>query len=524
MNKKKPWFPLAFIIVSLFTSLLTVGQPAQVSANGITFNPNDVQTRWQQYKNNYISTHKAGPWPRQRVYGGITDTTTVSEGQAYGMLFAATFDEQPLFDGLWLFAADHLDNDGFMNYYIGGYQSVIGAGGATDADLDMAMALLMACAKVNRGDWNASTYGLDYCALAQTLIDAIFAYEVDLPNKDPSQPEFMRDNLGYELVPGNLFTPRVDYPQDGITNLSYFSPAYMRLFQEFTGNPNWQKVIDRNYQIAEAVQAQPGNCGGLVHNWSNYAGEPEELAGYVGIEDAWGYDAARYAWRVAMDVAWHTDAKAIEQMNLLGGFWSSVGINNVKGEYWMSGYPQEPDGFPVPLFVSNAAVSIWAAPNPTVTGCGAATPNLKTTPQQAYDAVINANYPENYFNDSWVLLVLLLMQGQFEQPDVRYFGQPLLLTAVTPGNSTGDVDPNANLHLTFSEDVTAVSGHIIISEVGGGEVERIDVASGQVLVQGTNVIVNPNTLLGFGTDYEITIEAETFQNVAGTFYEGLGAN
>lgn len=59
---------------------------------------------------------------------GVDSTTTVSEGQAYGMLFASLFDEQQTFDGLWLFTRDHLDKYGLMHWHIGDPRQVLGTG------------------------------------------------------------------------------------------------------------------------------------------------------------------------------------------------------------------------------------------------------------------------------------------------------------------------------------------------------------------------------------------------------------
>ncbi len=498
---------------------LQMGQPA--SANTINFNSADVDTRWAQYKSNYISGVEAGPAPRQRVYGGVTETTTVSEGQAYGMLFAVNFDEQTLFDGLWLFAADHLDETGLMHWYIGERFEIIGFGGAaTDADLDMTMAMIKACAKVRSGEWNPSNYSLDYCAIALELIDIIWRTEIDDPGFGP--PSGLDFNVGYELLPGNRWYLKDDYT-DGLINLSYFSPAYFRIFAEFSNNPKWYTVIDRNYDIAMAVQDQPGNCSYLVHNWSKWDGRPQEVEFYVNEEEYWGYDATRYAWRIANDAVWFNDSTSINQMNLIGGFFSSVGINYVGEEYRLDGTVVN-DEFQVPLFVSTAATAIWAAPNPIATGCGDAQWWLQTNPQQAYDATVGANYPENYFNDSWVLLSLMLMQGRFEKPDLALLNTPPTLAAVAPANSAAGINPNTDLQLTFSEVVFPGTGHIIISEAGGAEVERIDVTSDRISINDAVVTVDPATLLDFGSTFAVTIEAGTFVDRVGGAYAGLGVD
>jgi endo-1,4-beta-D-glucanase Y len=377
----------------------------------VNHNPAYIQLAWDAWKTRQITSSRAGPSPRQRVLGGVTNSTTVSEGQAYGMLFAVLFNEQALFDGLWLFAADHLTDQGLMHWHIGDYQEILGAGAATDGDVDMALALVYACSRERAGTWPVSRNGLDYCALAHDLINAIWNYEVDHPGPGPQAG--LDDNPGYELLPGDEWNLRNSYP-DGVVNLSYFSPGYFRVFAEFTDNPGWHRVIERNYEIAELVQSQPGNCSGLVPNWNTYDGRVQEVRRYRNISDHWGWDAARFAWRVAVDATWYGAPQAHEHLNRIGGFFSSIGFDNLHGEYRLDGSPAE--NGPMPFFRANAAAAIWAAPNPIPTDCGQASGRLQTDAQSAYQSVV-AHQRGDYYNDAWRLLAMLLMTGGFPRPD-----------------------------------------------------------------------------------------------------------
>jgi endo-1,4-beta-D-glucanase Y len=364
----------------------------------IAYDNTILQREYAHWKQTYITDTNAGPAPRLRVVGGTQDDTTVSEGQAYGMLLAIAFDDPPTFDRLWLFNTDHLNTTGLMHWHIGGHQQIEGAGAATDADLDMAAALLMAAAKVRGGGWPASLHGLDYGQLAVDMMTAIWRTEIDQP--------------GYETLPGDSWEPRINWP-DGITNLSYFSPAYYRLFADVTANADWLKAVNRGYEIAVKAQRRRRNCSGLVPNWNKYDGRPETVAWQGKNSAFWGWDAARYAWRIAMDYDWHQSAAAASQLNMIGGFFSSVGIRHVKAEYTMAGKPV--NRWTAPYFIATAAVAIWAAPDPTPSSCGQAAGTLQTTPQQAYDAVARSRR-DNYYNDSWRLLSMALMAGKLPRP------------------------------------------------------------------------------------------------------------
>lgn len=413
-TRTKRWLTVgslvALMVIALASSVVSADSTATRADMVVNHNPADVQAAWNNWRNQYVTSQSAGPAPRLRVMGGVSNTSTVSEGQAYGLLLASLFDEQTMFDGLWLFAADHLNQNGLMHWHIGPYGQIYGSGAATDADVDMGIAFITACEKVRDGQWPASSHGLNYCQIATTLINAMWMTEVDHPGTGPSAG--LNNNPGYELLPGDSWVTSRDYP-NGIVNLSYFSPGYFRVFAEFTGNAGWYDVIDRNYAIADLSQNLDGNCSKLVPNWSQYNGQVQVVPWHGATSAYFGWDGARFAWRVAIDRYWFDDPKARETMNEVGGFFASVGINNVRSEYRLNGTSVQ--WFAAPYFVSMAGAAIWAAPNPMTITCGDASGRIQSNPQQAYNAVLSTA-TENYYNDSWRLLTLVLMTGNFPNP------------------------------------------------------------------------------------------------------------
>jgi endo-1,4-beta-D-glucanase Y len=419
------YYRVAFVLASIVVLLLirTLSDRSQIAGagysfpynnpSGVTFNSADLRQSWADWKAGHITTSNAGPAPRQRVMGGTSISETVSEGQAYGMLFASLFDEQSLFDGLWLFAADHLNSNGLMHWKIGGYRQVSGTGAATDADVDMAIALVNACMKVRQGTWTVSANNLDYCALAHTMIGKIWQTEVDHPGPGPSGG--LNNNAGYELIPGDSWNLRSEYPE-GITNLSYFAPGYFRVFAAFTGNTGWNSVIERGYEIVDAAQSKPGNCSKLVSNWNQYDGDPQVVSWQGNTSNYFGWDGARFAWRVAVDRHWYNSAESRETMNEIGGFFGSVGASNIMAEYQLNGQPVQ--NYKSTFFVANGASAIWAAPSPSAVNCGQATASIKSSKQDAYNQTVNTREPGTgnngtYYNNAWRLLSMMLMTGNF---------------------------------------------------------------------------------------------------------------
>ncbi|NOK61395.1 MAG: hypothetical protein GFH27_549305n163 [Chloroflexi bacterium AL-W] len=408
--------------------LYPYNQPTNVS-----FNIDDVTQAWNEWKSADITSSNAGGGGRLRVLGGVDDNSTVSEGQGYGILFASLFDDQTTLDGLWLFTKDYLNDQGLMHWHIGAPGEIRGTGAATDGDEDIAMGMVNACIKVQQGAWSASPTGLDYCQIAQNLIDALYEYTVDKPGSNP--PAGLPNNQGGELIPGDQWNLSEEYP-DGIVNLSYFAPGYYTVFGKFTNNVSgWENVNDRNYEITDLAQSKAGNCSNLVPNWVKYNGDAQLVPWQPANYSWWSWDAARFAWRIAVDQYWYDTANSRETVNEIGGFFSSVGIQNVNAQYRMDG--TSVDSYRSTFFVGNAAAAIWAAPDPQAVNCGVATGTLQSTPQQAYNAVLaTKDTPNSYYSNAWRLLSMLLMTGNFPNLYEMADGSTPNPTSTTPPNET----------------------------------------------------------------------------------------
>ena len=151
-----------------------------------------------------------------RVVRPENGNDTASEGIAYGMLIAVYMNDRAMFDTLWGYAQARLNGNGLMTWHYSSSGSVVEQGGATDADQDMAWALLMA-----NKQWGAASY----LSAATTLIGNIFSHEVDQGN-------------GFVLKPGDMFGGANQ------TNPSYFAPSYYRVFARVTGNTGWMNRVE----------------------------------------------------------------------------------------------------------------------------------------------------------------------------------------------------------------------------------------------------------------------------------------
>jgi endo-1,4-beta-D-glucanase Y len=203
----------------------------------------------------------------------------VSEGIAYGMLLSVGMGDREVFDGLWAYYRDHRNGNGLMNWRYEVCGGGAGEGGASDADLDAAMALVLAESR-----WGG------YQQNALDLVSAIAEHETDTCDD------------------GNI----VLKPGDGwggcggdVVNPSYFSPAYYRRFALLQPDRAdfWNQFATDTYEMLRGMQEQ---VGGLLPDWGFGDGRAEPDPNGRG---QYGYEAVRAPWRIALDLAWSNDAE-----------------------------------------------------------------------------------------------------------------------------------------------------------------------------------------------------------------------
>ncbi len=238
----------------------------------------ELRAQYEAWKTNFV---RACPDGSARVaYPENEGEDTRSEGIGYGLVIAAYMGDQPTFDALYAYwqrfpAAGSLMN--WRTFDCGGNSE---AGSASDADVDAALALIVA-----EKQWGG------YAGEANALIGAIRSNEL--------------------LTCGNqrLLDPGSDggFGGCGCMNPSYFAPAYYAAYATVdTANAAlWNQTVGDAYTTFNAIQ-NPGT--GLVPAWSsnNAVGTQGcnfQVAG-GGNDNEYQSDAARVPWRVATDLAW----------------------------------------------------------------------------------------------------------------------------------------------------------------------------------------------------------------------------
>jgi len=208
-----------------------------------------------------------------RVYRNTNNDDTVSEGIGYGLLFAVEMADQTLFNGLFNYEQSFLDGNHLMNWQITSGGSVESSGAATDADEDIAMALLMA-----NTQWG-SAGAINYLTKFQDQVAYIYNTEID-------------NGSNYAVWPGDQYqSPYYS---------SYMEPAWYRCWESHDTSHNWSQVINWVY----------GTYFDQIYSSYATGFMPETASGSPVTPDTMtmGYDASRYPIRTGIDYLWNGTA------------------------------------------------------------------------------------------------------------------------------------------------------------------------------------------------------------------------
>ncbi|MCS7231301.1 MAG: glycosyl hydrolase family 8 [Elusimicrobiota bacterium] len=334
-----------------------------------------LQNTFLAWKGNYL-TKTGAPKGTYRIQrGSANEYDTVSEGIGYGMLILVFTDNhintnRCFFDGLYRYYQCYLDQNGLMHWQIDREGNIKGYNAATDADEDVALALIFA-----HYQWG-SEGAINYLEEAKKIITRIMKYQVEKPS--------------YILKPGDSFGG------SDLTNPSYFAFSWFRIFKEITQDSNWEKVIDACYSLLNKA-AHPQT--GLIPDWCDINGK--EVSGY-GYN--YYYDACRVPWRVGVDYIWYGESRAYEINNKIINWSTSTtqgDVNRIVAGYRLDGTPL--------VNYSNAA---FVGPF----GVGSMVdPKFQQYCNALYTRLIN--FPNGgqwgYYQDCLKMISMLVMTGNF---------------------------------------------------------------------------------------------------------------
>ncbi len=332
----------------------------------------DLQVVYERWKKLYLKRYNG----MYRV--SVDDTAiTISEGMGYGMLITVYFGDKERFDRLLEFYKSKRTKQArnLMAWRVT-RDSVIDPGSATDGDLDVAFSLIVA-----HYQW-----GEDYLDEAKDIISIL-------------KEHYFVDCEGvYTMKPGG------HWGGCDLTDISYYSPAYFRIFAQETGDAFWDTVADDAYTI---LSNGANATTGLVPDWQSYDGVPGGTSDSDWEwRDYYRYDACRVPWRMALDYLWNGDEDARDYCIKVSNFADSIGPANIVDGYLLDGTPHPEAQWNNSPFVGGFAVGAMCNSQSIVNDFALRLLYLDSTGED-----------NQYFNLSLRCLYELVLTGNFWKPD-----------------------------------------------------------------------------------------------------------
>ncbi|MBU3979078.1 hypothetical protein KJ980_08310 [Patescibacteria group bacterium] len=249
---------------------------------------------WKDYKKDYITN-------QGRVVTSDIERPTTSEGQSYALLRAIYINDKQTFDNVLLWTINSLSlSDRNLFAWLYGYKNnnigIVDKGTATDADQDIALALLFASNK-----WHDS----EYLDLAKLIISDIWKYEtVEVNGK-----RFIVAGDWASAKNNKIYT----------INPSYLSPYTYRMFAEVDKEHDWDQIVNTSYELLDkctSLHIDSNTSANIPPDWCaiDKNGNVLIAENINGKASSYSYDAIRTLWRIALDYTWYKDSRALNYL------------------------------------------------------------------------------------------------------------------------------------------------------------------------------------------------------------------
>ncbi len=228
---------------------------------------------WSHYKFHSIENG--------RVISLDEDRITTSEGQSYAMLRAVWGDDRETFDAVWKWTTAHLrrKDDALFSWKWKG--RVLDPNAATDADTDIALALLLASRRFDEPRFEAE---------ALEIIRDIWEHEILVVGK------------ACYLTAGN-WSKRERVP---VIHVGYFAPYAYREFAKVDSEHDWGCVAKTAYDVLKLIFIERDLDFPPERVYFDRKKEIIRLEHPRTLEIGdFGYDVFPIYWRMAADWRWH---------------------------------------------------------------------------------------------------------------------------------------------------------------------------------------------------------------------------
>ncbi len=311
-NNKKISIGIITVVVVLFTIVLIVKKNI-TSQQPVFSTQNMLDSLWYYYKKESLEEGTLRALDKQQNY------ITTSEGQSYSMLRSVWIDDKDTFDKSWEWTKNNLQHkdDRLFSWLFGqrndGTYGVLfeknGDTAASDADIDIALALLFASKR-----WNDNVYYGD----AIEIIRDIWEKEVMIINGRPYLVANDKDKFNTKK-------------SDIIVNPSYFAPYAFRIFSKVDPDNDWLGLIDSGYLLIEdnlSLNLDTKSSAGIPSDWLHVNKTNGKITAISSttLKTNYSYDALRLPWRLALDIQWFDEPRAkkiFQDMSFFSDEWES---------------------------------------------------------------------------------------------------------------------------------------------------------------------------------------------------------
>ena len=447
-----------------------------------------IQSKFVSWNRNMYRESADGKYGRIRF---DEEKYTVSEGIGYGMLIYVYMANetndfcQDHFDKLYAYYQKWSNGNGLMNWKIQEFESINSYNAATDADLDVALALCLAAKQ-----WGHSSEYV-YAEEAEKLLKAIYAKEVGTHTVD-----------GKDLT---VFNPGDSW--NSIANACYFTVASVGVFDQaqsefdFSEKRDWKKVYDDSHTFLEKSQR-----AGLWPNWSNWNGTPAVRGNDASSPD-YGWDACRTPWRVAWDYLWYGTESSKSMMdktvammkaqNIMedpskAGYYSNLAADDYDALVYKNSGGQS-------AFVGGYACALMG--DATLLG------NL-----DIYYERLKKNTESPYYSPTLQVLYLLVASGNAANFfDMEGGAQQIVVNPIVSSASTDGTTLELSCSKSLAETITDYSGFSLY--VGGKLQEN---AFSDMTISGATISLNlSNVEITQGTGVSISYNGDAIKSVQG---------
>lgn len=284
---------------------------------------------YKQWRHRYLKTfNDSMAYVHYTLEYSVGDAISCSEGHGFGMLITvlmAGADSNAYNDFIKLYRWYDYHRSNINPNLMAWQQNKNGQNSngpdsATDGDLDMAYALLLAHIQ-----WGSDGL-VNFLEEAKKMIEAIYSSDI---------------SSTYKLIELGDWVSGGNYAKS--TRPCDFMLDHLRTFQNITSNIQWAEVIDSTYNIINNIA---DSVTGLLPDFAIYnegsfqACPPNFLEGPN--DGDYYYNSCRAPWRIATDFIAYGDTTALSELKKLNRWIISSTNNrpsNIKGGYKLDGTP-----------------------------------------------------------------------------------------------------------------------------------------------------------------------------------------